>query len=148
MKHRKHEVTNMDLHFNGMGSHSRLFESLSSMLSRLALNPADISIVSKIRAVCSITCTRVHVLCSILWCAFSMIFHVHACIPSTCIVLNQPCARLPYIAAIRLLVCSYTNTTQRRTQHRQCSSYRCLNCWVIYITAMLVAVVLVCVLFV
>lgn len=36
----------MDLHLNSVGSHSRLFESLSSMLSRSALNPADISIVS------------------------------------------------------------------------------------------------------
>jgi negative elongation factor C/D len=44
---RKHEVTNMDLHFNCVGSHSRLFESLSSMLSRSALNPADISILYK-----------------------------------------------------------------------------------------------------
>lgn len=42
---RKHEVTNMDLHFHQVGSHSRLFESLSSMMSRSALNPADISIV-------------------------------------------------------------------------------------------------------
>lgn len=35
----------MDLHFHQVGSHSRLFESLSSMMSRSALNPADISIV-------------------------------------------------------------------------------------------------------
>jgi negative elongation factor C/D len=37
----------MDLHMNSVGSHSRLFESLSSMLSRSALNPADISILYK-----------------------------------------------------------------------------------------------------
>ena len=43
---RKHKVTNMSLHFAGVGSHSRLFEALGSMLSRSALNPADISIVS------------------------------------------------------------------------------------------------------
>ena len=39
-------MTNMSLHFMGVGSHSRLFEALGAMLSRSALNPADISIVS------------------------------------------------------------------------------------------------------
>lgn len=44
---RRHEVTNMSLHFMGVGSHSRLFEALGAMLSRSALNPADISILHK-----------------------------------------------------------------------------------------------------
>lgn len=43
----KHEVTNMSLHFSGVGSHPRLFEALAAMLSRNALNPADISILYK-----------------------------------------------------------------------------------------------------
>ena len=43
----KHEVTNMSLHFSGVGSHARLFEALAAMLSRNALNPADISILYK-----------------------------------------------------------------------------------------------------
>ena len=38
-------MTSMTLHFNGVGSHSRVFEALGSMLSRNALNPADVSIV-------------------------------------------------------------------------------------------------------
>jgi negative elongation factor C/D len=38
------DVTNMSLHFNGVGScHARVFDSLSSMLGRNALNPADVS---------------------------------------------------------------------------------------------------------
>lgn len=45
--HRKHEVTNMSLHFSGVGGHPRLFEALAAMLSRSALNPADISTVSE-----------------------------------------------------------------------------------------------------
>ena len=43
----KHEVTNMSLHFSGVGSHARLFEALAAMLSRNALNPADVSILYK-----------------------------------------------------------------------------------------------------
>jgi hypothetical protein len=43
----KHEVTNMSLNFSGVGSHARLFEALAAMLSRNALNPADISILYK-----------------------------------------------------------------------------------------------------
>ena len=43
----KHEVTNVNLHFSGVGSHARLFEALAAMLSRNALNPADISILFK-----------------------------------------------------------------------------------------------------
>ena len=35
----------MTLHFNGVGSNAKVFESLSSMLSRNALNPADVSTV-------------------------------------------------------------------------------------------------------
>ena len=38
-------MTNMTLHFNGLGSNARVFEALSSMLSRNALNPADVSAV-------------------------------------------------------------------------------------------------------
>ena len=41
-------MTSMTLHFNGVGSHSRVFEALGSMLSRNALNPADVTIVSLI----------------------------------------------------------------------------------------------------
>ena len=41
----QHEVTNMALNFRGMGLHPRLFEALAAMLSRNALNPADISIL-------------------------------------------------------------------------------------------------------
>ena len=41
----------MTLHFNGVGSHPRVFEALSSMLSRNALNPADVSMV---RTVCQL----------------------------------------------------------------------------------------------
>ena len=55
--YRKHEVTNMGLHLTSVGSHSRLFESLSSMLSRSALNPADISIV---RLYCIAPLTSIH----------------------------------------------------------------------------------------
>ena len=44
---RGHEVTNMSLHFSGVGSHAKLFEALAAMLSRNALNPADISILYK-----------------------------------------------------------------------------------------------------
>lgn len=40
---RKLDVTNMTLHFSGVGAHAKVFESLSSMLSRNALNPADVS---------------------------------------------------------------------------------------------------------
>ena len=36
----------MSLHFNEVGTHPRVFEALSSMLSRNALNPADVIIVS------------------------------------------------------------------------------------------------------
>ena len=43
----KHEVTNMSLHFSGVGSHAKLFEALAAMMSRNALNPADISILYK-----------------------------------------------------------------------------------------------------
>ena len=43
----KHEVTNMSLHFSGVGSHARLFDALAAMLSRNALNPADVSILYK-----------------------------------------------------------------------------------------------------
>ena len=43
----KHEVTNMSLHFSGVGSHARLFEALAAMLSRNALNPADVSILHR-----------------------------------------------------------------------------------------------------
>lgn len=43
---RKLDVTNMSLHFNGLGSHTKVFEALGSMLSRNALNPADVSAVS------------------------------------------------------------------------------------------------------
>ena len=39
----------MTLHFNGIGSHAKVFESLSSMLSRNALNPADVSAVRQRR---------------------------------------------------------------------------------------------------
>ena len=35
----------MTLHFSGVGAHAKVFESLSSMLSRNALNPADVSSV-------------------------------------------------------------------------------------------------------
>ena len=42
---RKLDVTNMTLHFSGVGAHAKVFESLSSMLSRNALNPADVSSV-------------------------------------------------------------------------------------------------------
>jgi negative elongation factor C/D len=38
---------NMSLNFSGVGSHARLFEALAAMLSRNALNPADISILYK-----------------------------------------------------------------------------------------------------
>lgn len=41
--HGQHEVTNMSLNFIGMGSHPRLFEAVAAMLSRNALNPADVS---------------------------------------------------------------------------------------------------------
>ena len=41
-QHGQHEVTNMSLNFRGMGSHPRVFEALAAMLSRNALNPADI----------------------------------------------------------------------------------------------------------
>ena len=41
----KHEVTNMSLHFSGVGSHARLFEAPAVMLSRNALNPAGVSIL-------------------------------------------------------------------------------------------------------
>ena len=44
---RKHNVTNMSLHFRGAGSHERLFEALAAMLSRNALNPADMSVLYK-----------------------------------------------------------------------------------------------------
>ena len=44
---RKHNVTNMSLHFRGAGSHERLFEALAAMLSRNALNPADMSVLHK-----------------------------------------------------------------------------------------------------
>ena len=37
----------MSLHFSGVGSHARLFEALAAMLSRNALNPADVSILYK-----------------------------------------------------------------------------------------------------
>lgn len=43
-----HEVTNMTLNFSGVGSHPRLFEALAAMLSRNALNPADISTLHKL----------------------------------------------------------------------------------------------------
>ena len=43
--HRKLDVTNMMLHFNGIGTHSKVFEALGSMLSRNALNPADVTTV-------------------------------------------------------------------------------------------------------
>ena len=43
-----HEVTNMSLNFSGMGSYPRLFEALAAMLSRNALNPADISVLHKL----------------------------------------------------------------------------------------------------
>ena len=46
MYHRSLDVTTMTLHFNGVGSHSRIFEAMGSMLSRNALNPADVSTVS------------------------------------------------------------------------------------------------------
>ena len=43
----------MSLHFGSVGGHPRLFDALAAMLSRCALNPADISIVSgKISVVC------------------------------------------------------------------------------------------------
>ena len=35
----------MMLHFNGIGTHSKVFEALGSMLSRNALNPADVTTV-------------------------------------------------------------------------------------------------------
>ena len=44
----RHEVTNMSLNFSGMGSYLRLFEALAAMLSRNALNPADMSILHKL----------------------------------------------------------------------------------------------------
>ena len=43
------DVTNMTLHFNGVGRNNRIFEALGSMLSRNALNPADVTIVSLIK---------------------------------------------------------------------------------------------------
>lgn len=43
-----HEVTNMTLNFMGAGLYPRLFEALAAMLSRNALNPADISILHKL----------------------------------------------------------------------------------------------------
>ena len=48
---RKHDVTSITLHLNGMGSHDKLFEALTAMLSRGALNPADITIVRGLRLV-------------------------------------------------------------------------------------------------
>lgn len=44
---RKHDTTNMSLHFKGAGSHEKLFEALTAMLSRNALNPADMSVLYK-----------------------------------------------------------------------------------------------------
>ena len=44
---RRHDVTNMSLHFSSAGSHARLFDALASMLSRNALNPADMSVLYK-----------------------------------------------------------------------------------------------------
>lgn len=44
---RNHNVTNMSLYFRGVGSHEKLFEALAAMLSRNALNPADMSILYK-----------------------------------------------------------------------------------------------------
>eukprot|EP00731_Ephydatia_muelleri_P026694 Em0018g794a len=45
VRKRKHDVTSITLHLNGMGSHDKLFEALTAMLSRGALNPADITIL-------------------------------------------------------------------------------------------------------
>ncbi len=44
---RNYNVTNMSLYFRGVGSHEKLFEALAAMLSRNALNPADMSILYK-----------------------------------------------------------------------------------------------------
>ena len=44
---RNHDITNMSLHFKGVGGHEKLFEALAAMLSRSALNPADMSVLYK-----------------------------------------------------------------------------------------------------
>ncbi len=44
---RNRDVTNMSLYFRGVGSHEKLFEAMAAMLSRNALNPADMSILYK-----------------------------------------------------------------------------------------------------
>ena len=46
MCYRGRDVVKTFLHAMAVGTYSRLFEALSSMLSRNTLNPADISIVS------------------------------------------------------------------------------------------------------
>jgi len=45
---RGRDVVKTFLHMLAVGTYSRLFEALASMLSRNTLNPADISIVSKL----------------------------------------------------------------------------------------------------
>ena len=45
---RGRDVVKTFLHMLAVGTYSRLFEALASMLSRNTLNPADISIVSEL----------------------------------------------------------------------------------------------------